>query len=104
MTTATRFRRACLVLGMTALSGGSLGASRQLDCPALLTERECLAYHDERRLVRSTQERAQLEARYAVLLRERANLCPSSHAPLAEPGKIQSTPKRRPLAGRKISM
>lgn len=106
MTTAARIHRACLVAGMLALGarGGSAGASHQLDCPALLTEKECLAYHDARRLARSAQERAQLEAGYAVLLRERANLCPQSDAAVTEPGNTPSTPKRRPLAGHRISM
>ncbi len=114
MTTSARLplaclaRWGCLVVGMLAVGAraDSVVASQTPGCPVLLTEIECRVYHEERRLARSSQQKARFEAKYATLLRERSSLCPPrADAPeLAEPIPVSPNPGHRPLAGRRISM
>ena len=105
MTISARFSLATLVIGMLAFAAGAEArqGSRQLVCPALLTEQECLVYHAEKRQARSARARTLLETRYADLLRERALLCPPAEvrdvAAATEDG-----PNPRPGAQRRISM
>ena len=98
-----------LAVGILAVVGAradSVGASQPPGCPVLLTEIECRVYHEERRLARSTQEKARFEAKYATLLRERSSLCPPQAGAPEPAGTIPVSPNpvHRPLAGRKISM
>ncbi len=48
-------------------------------CHALLTERECHTYIGQVEQAGSPKKRAELEASYVSLLKERSRLCPSQH-------------------------
>lgn len=65
---------AALMLSMLAQNDTTRAAE---PCHALLTERECHAYIGQLEHAGSTRERAELEASYASLLKERSRLCPS---------------------------
>lgn len=70
-------------------------------CPSLLTEQECRAYLAQREQATSPQARAELELRYATLLKERAKLCPSGTDIGRQP---VDHPVAGPRAGRRVWM
>lgn len=73
---------AAFLVAATTMNPGTRAADA---CPALLTEQECRAYLSQRERAATPGERAELEGRYASLLKERARLCPSGRDGARQP-------------------